>query len=330
MNSNLIIQGGSYKAFASIGAIRYLHEQGKLDEIVNYAGSSSGAILCLLLVIGYLPIELHDIIYVQDFNKIMYDNLPSQIWNTLTNNGLNSGKKLLAFISNLMVKKNVDPDITFKDLYNKTNKVLVVTGTNVTNGTIVYFHHTSYPNLKVLEALKASFSIPYFFTPHKIENEYYVDGGVLMNFPLYFFDHESLPITTLDLKKNKSSKNTIGIMLVESNNRSSQFHGNSLTNINLFNFTYNLVNTCLNNISENNIKNQFWNRVIPINLDFYDVSLVKFNPPDQLKKRMFQAGYDAAVQFTKQQQQPIIIPQSSNDHIGSTLESDMNSPSDRI
>ena len=58
----LVIAGGSSKGIVTLGALQYLYDNNIGKNINTYIGTSSGSIICFLLIIGYTPIEI--IVYI--------------------------------------------------------------------------------------------------------------------------------------------------------------------------------------------------------------------------------------------------------------------------
>ncbi|ARR75037.1 putative patatin-like phospholipase, partial [Mimivirus AB-566-O17] len=189
MYTSLVIEGGGSKNIASIGALDYLHNHTLLNNIVNYAGTSSGAILCILLVMNYTPKEIKDVVFNGTLNKYIKNNFFMNAYNLFNKYGLNNPNKVIKLMGKLFTNKGFSKNITFKELYHKTHKTLVITGTNISKQKIVYFNYLSHPDVPVLAALRITMNIPIFFTRIKHNGDYYVDGFLLMNFPLYYFDH---------------------------------------------------------------------------------------------------------------------------------------------
>ena len=75
----LVLSGGSVMAISIIGALQYLKDNNLISHINHYIGTSAGAIICYLLIIGYTPIEI--IIYLCTnhhlFEKLKYINVVS-------------------------------------------------------------------------------------------------------------------------------------------------------------------------------------------------------------------------------------------------------------
>ena len=67
------------------------------------------------------------------------------------------------------------PDDSFESL----KKSLYITATDLLDGTLKVFHKG-----ELIWPLLASAAMPGMFTPVKIDNDYYIDGGTLNNFPV--------------------------------------------------------------------------------------------------------------------------------------------------
>ena len=181
----ICMSGGGLKGFAFIGALEYLNNSHYIDinSIKNWVGTSVGAVLALVLVCGYTPLELGEFIIEFDFTKI---NPDISIENIFTDYGISNGERVEFVIKSFIKNKfNVD-DITFKQLFEITNKNLLVIGTNFSKSCEEVFSHDKTPDMSVITAVRISISIPIFFTPVLYNNNYYVDGCVTNNFPLKY------------------------------------------------------------------------------------------------------------------------------------------------
>ena len=72
-------------------------------------------------------------------------------------------KKIL---TTFIKSKNLSVDITFKELYELTRKLLIITGTNLTKKQGEYFSFLTTPDMKLIDAIRISTSIPFYFTPY--------------------------------------------------------------------------------------------------------------------------------------------------------------------
>ena len=64
MINNLILSGGGIKGISLIGAIEYLYEKNYMNNINTILGTSIGSIIGYLIIIGYTPEELYNIIII--------------------------------------------------------------------------------------------------------------------------------------------------------------------------------------------------------------------------------------------------------------------------
>ena len=56
--TNLVLQGGGIRGFAHIGVVKKLEEIGLMNNIRRFAGTSVGALIVSLLVIGFTADEI--------------------------------------------------------------------------------------------------------------------------------------------------------------------------------------------------------------------------------------------------------------------------------
>ena len=111
---------------------------------------------------------------------------------------------MILLLKKLLNAKGYDSEISFKNFFKKTKINLIVTGSCINDKKVYYFSHTSFPDMKVLEAVRISISVPIIFTPCIFEGKIFVDGGCIDNFPIQLF------LDTIE--------NVIGIHVTETRN----------------------------------------------------------------------------------------------------------------
>jgi NTE family protein len=158
MKTGLVLSGGGARGIAHIGVIKALEEQ--QITITHIAGSSAGAIVGALYAAGCGWREM------LGFFKTVE----------------------LFSISNFATNKPgfVDPEKFYdrfldffpKDDFETLEKQLYITATNILDGSLSVFHKG-----ELIRPILASSAFPGVFAPVKINNGYYVDGGILNNFP---------------------------------------------------------------------------------------------------------------------------------------------------
>lgn len=198
---NLVLAGGGVKGIAHLGALQYLYINHLLDDIENYLGVSVGGLILFFIVLGYTPKELFE--YIK--KKEIKTNI--SIKNFFIKYGCNNYNEINKMIKEVMDIKNIGYDITFEELNIITNKTLILPTVNINTSLIVYLSHLTVPKMKILDGLRMTTSIPLYFEPVLYEGSYYIDGGVLNNFPIDYFKDNTLGICFKVSEQNKKINN---------------------------------------------------------------------------------------------------------------------------
>lgn len=271
----LILSGGGVKGIAHIGALYGLEELGYLNKFKIIAGSSVGALIGGLFVCGYKPSEM--LKFIKNFDLDSLKNL--NILDVLKNYGLDNGLRLSHVIKKLIEAKGYNEKITLKELYNKTKKKLIITTVCVNNKNICYMSHESYPDLPLYLAIRMSTSIPLFYAPVKYNNNYYIDGGCIDNYPIHLFND----------KINK----VLGLYLIED---SSDIHYDNYNNIENLEDYLMIVFECIMKGLRANSTRGFDKFTINIKIN---ESFTNFNISDKKKDKIFNIGYKTVMEKYK-------------------------------
>jgi len=129
-------------------------------------------------------------------------------------------------LGNFLSSALVHPDLTFLQLHelckqDKKYKDLYVTATDVTQQKLIVFSWETYPDVAIKDAVRASASIPFYFTAMFLDNtgkltnkppkdtnyDILIDGGLLANYPIETFN------TPLDSANHTINPLTLGLKL---------------------------------------------------------------------------------------------------------------------
>ncbi len=203
----ICLSGGGMKGFSFVGALDYLQNKSfiNISKITNWVGTSAGSILSYLFTIGYSIQDIGD--FILDFN---FQALESDISidGLLESHGLNNGIKIIILLSNFLKEKYNLEDINFIDHYKLTGKKLTIIGTNFSKACETVFNYETYPSMSVITAIRISCSVPVIFEPVLFDGDYYIDGGLINNFPLRYCN----PDTTIGIYiKNGCCNNSINM-----------------------------------------------------------------------------------------------------------------------
>lgn len=207
MFNNIAFSGGGTHTLAFIGCIKYLQEVNKIDDIKNLIGASSGSIIALLVILNwkyediykFCTIDLIKFVDNMNFSLTSIFNLPKLY-------GMNDGKDIIKLVETILIKSNVDPNITFLELTKLYGRNIIIATTNLTDQKIEYLSIDTYPELKISTAIRMSTSVPILFAPVKYYEDLYVDSLIYNNFPVDFFERFKVDTLGLNLVSSENLK----------------------------------------------------------------------------------------------------------------------------
>ena len=158
MKIGLVLSGGGSRGIAHLGIIKFLEEL--QIPIAAISGSSSGSIAGALYSYGYSPDEILDIVQEIKLLKLIKP--------AISKTGL-----LKMDASQALFNKYIK-----EDNFSALKIPLTITATDLCKGKSIYFTHG-----ELIKPLMASSCIPVIFDPVKIGQDWFIDGGILNNFP---------------------------------------------------------------------------------------------------------------------------------------------------
>jgi NTE family protein len=162
LSIGLALSGGAAKGLAHIGVIKALEEAGIQVDFI--AGSSMGALVGAAYAAGVSIDTLEKIAVESDWKTVSKLFVPG-----LSPSGFIDGVKVKEFLSTLYGDKKIeDLPIPF-----------CATAADIATGRLYIINKGS-----LLEAVRASISIPIVFTPVKYKDVYLVDGGLVDPLPI--------------------------------------------------------------------------------------------------------------------------------------------------
>jgi NTE family protein len=189
---NLIFEGGGVKGIAYVGAMQVLHQRGILAGVKRVGGASAGAINALIFGLGYDIDEQQQILRSAEFRRFMDSSFGviRDVRRLARDFGWYKGDFFSGWIGDLVRQKLGTARATFGDLKSAGRPDVYMIGTNLSTGFSEVFSYERHPDMAVAEAVRISMSIPLFFAAsrHGARNDVYVDGGVMLNYPVKLFD----------------------------------------------------------------------------------------------------------------------------------------------
>lgn len=340
---NLVFEGGGVKGIAYVGAMQVLEEKGILPDIQRVGGTSAGAINATLVALGFTNAEQRSVLNKLDFNDFMDDSrgVLRDIFRLFRKFGWHKGEFFRGWIGQHVKEKLGNSNATFRDLEAAGKPRLYVYGTNLSThfGEVFSFEHT--PEMRIVDAVRISMSIPLFFAAvRNARDDVFVDGGVLNNYPIKLFDRkkyispQNQPKMALErshyekeneqfLKKRPSSspyvynKETLGLRLDSKQEIAAFRYGPDLKRQKIAGFSdyvKSLISTIMEIQGNIHLHSDDWHRTIYI--DTKGVGTTDFDITDAKKKELEDSGRKGAEDYfdwfdnwsVKKKEKPFNLP----------------------
>lgn len=158
----IALGGGGARGLAHIGVLKVFDEFGIHPDIIS--GTSIGAIVGALYAGGHKPAEIEHLVLSLNWKKLI-----SLVDMAIPVSGLFHGNRVVSLL------KSIIGDLEFNQL--RCNFSCVAT--DIVNGEQVILQDGS-----LIEAVRASISLPGIFTPVLISGRHLVDGGLVNTVPV--------------------------------------------------------------------------------------------------------------------------------------------------
>ena len=188
--NTLILSGGGVRGFGLLGSLQYLMLNRYLDDVQKFIGVSIGAILSVIIILGYEPTEI--IIKFIQCNYFKQFGSYS-IVQALKGNGFLSFEDFKKILEELILEK-VDHIPTLEELHAISGKEFLCLTFNYTLRKEVILSRQTHPNLNILDALRMTSNVPFIFDPFVHEDNVYFDGFLSNNFPINLIDESDVCI----------------------------------------------------------------------------------------------------------------------------------------
>ena len=182
----LVLSGGGAKGAAHIGVIKVLKENDiPVDMVV---GVSMGAVVGGLYCAGYSGAQMDSLMMIQDWNKIMFDGgLVDNRYLLKVPLGKPCGESALsAFPSGAVRGTEVEEMLgsLLPGIPDSLDFDAMPTRFACVSVDLIHKKEVIHHSGNLVEAIRASMSIPLFFEPVRKDGMLLIDGGMLNNYPV--------------------------------------------------------------------------------------------------------------------------------------------------
>ena len=190
MKLGIALSGGGIRGIAHAGVLKALEESG--IEIEAIGGTSSGALIAGLYVLGYSPEDIYHLfkIHAKDIVGIGQNPIFSRIHQVLKreNTGFRRGEDIEKLFNKLAKDKGIETisqitkmPISIPTVDIKDGKEYIFTN-HIPNEKNPYKKYIG--DISVGKALRATSSFPAVFCPCDFKEHKFLDGGALNNVPV--------------------------------------------------------------------------------------------------------------------------------------------------
>jgi NTE family protein len=312
---NLVFEGAGIRGIAYGGVVQEFENAGLLNSIEKVGGTSAGAIIALLISLGYTGSEITSVISETDFGRFNDGRLffIGGIHRLKKYYGWYRGDKFLAWIDALIERKTGDPGITFNGLHQKGYKDLYITATSLNRQQLIILSNETYPLMKVKDAVRISMSIPLYFKAVFVDSlgaivakvgkrsdlDVMVDGGIIGNFPIYMFDTISLDLSGKTIRKINAS--TIGVRIdsdiqIENDRTDKMLASMQVNNFKEYMSAFYIL--IIENLNRNQLVAEDWNRTIAVSSLDIGPRIKKLSR--EQKNKLVTSGRNSALEFLEE------------------------------
>jgi len=273
MIDTLVFSGGGIKGIGFIGALEAMNDENiyNYSKINTFIGTSAGSIMATFLAIGYSIAEIREIGLCVNFGKVR-DITAENIFNFFEEFGIDSGREL-SRVMEIIIKKKLKENLTFKELYDYTGKNLIINAVCLNDQKIEYLSYNNYPDLKISMAIRMSACIPFLFNPVKLNNKLYIDGSVLDTLSVNLCDNKNYLAFYLSTNKKKFNE----IATIDK-------------------YLLSIINVVIHNLNKNKLKNAEDNI---IRLELTDINNIDFEMDKKNKLKMIKKCYELTINKLK-------------------------------
>lgn len=280
---HLVLSGGGPIMIQLLGAIQHLESKNFIDlkKIESIYGTSAGAIVGVLICLKYDWETINDYIIKrpwQDVFKIKVE----KIFESYSKKGIFDSKTIEKCFKPLLDAKDIPMDITLEDFYKYSNIELHFFSFEINEFKINDISHLTHPQLPLITAVQMTCSLPILVSPVCMDDKFYIDGGIVCNYPLQ---------NCIDSGKNINE--ILGFKNQYDNDKKSHINSESTLLDFIMFFLFKVIYSLNTDNLQPSIKYEFLCKTDKMNIEMLRTALSNID----VRKQLFNNGSDDAVSF---------------------------------
>ena len=182
----LVIGPGAMGYFAMLGYLKTIEPS--LKNVKEISGASAGAIIAIFLALGYSVDDILEISLREDISDLVKLNLKCFI-------------DKFGFIDIDPIREKFKDVFGYNPTFSQLKKKIYISSFCVNTSRTEYFSVDTHPEMRVIDALCMSITVPFLFSSVKYNDRTYIDGGTIEQFPMTpFIDKKPDKILCIKLK----------------------------------------------------------------------------------------------------------------------------------
>lgn len=184
---HLVFSGGGPTVYKYLGALEQLEGANVFNSanIESVYGTSAGGMLGVVLSCKYDWTTIIDYFVKRPWHHA-FKITPNDLFNVYEKKGIINQTFIDILFKPLFDAKDIPMNITMKGLFELSGIDLHLFTLELNSFEICDISHKTHPDLSVLTAVHMTSAIPVLFSPVCIEGKCYVDGGLVVNYPLKY------------------------------------------------------------------------------------------------------------------------------------------------
>lgn len=179
------LSAGGVRIIGHLGVLARLFDEGLLTDVRAWYGTSGGAICAFFCAVGVSAAWIRSCLRFME-TAAMAEISEEAIANFMLTWGVNSGSSYMQLLERFVDTWEAGASSwTFADLARERPGIHLGLGAlNVSQQRYELLSVETAPSMRIMDAVRASTSIPLFFTPYVDSNgDIYCDGGIIEQFP---------------------------------------------------------------------------------------------------------------------------------------------------
>lgn len=280
---HLVLSGGGPIMIQLLGAIQHLEANKFIDlkNIESIYGTSAGAIIGVIICLKYDWETINEYIIKrpwQDVFKIKVE----KIFESYSKKGIFDLKTIEKCFKPLFDAKDIPMDITLEDFYKYSNIELHLFSFEINEFKIDDISYLTHPKITLLTAIQMTCSLPILVTPVCIDDKFYIDGGIVCNYPLKYC-----------IDSGKNIDEILGFKNQYDTEKKSHINSDSTLLDFIMCFLFKVIYSLNTDYLQPSIKNEFLCNTDKMSVEILKKSLSNID----VRKQLFNNGTEDAVCF---------------------------------